>query len=173
MFFFSYISLYLYVIFDNKKTIYRFLKIKSPFKVENNFAQFNSYYCRTAVRAFALIETRENGSRTKGEISKIALYGDCLSRVLFRGNWNRYLSRYWLTQTVSLIVIFLLYHHSWLNNTVSSDWAGVKFPLSFEREIVKWLFSMSNKFLVWNPFPKKWNFSILKNTHTLFLFFFL
>lgn len=118
-----------------------------------------------------LIETRENGSRTKGEISKIALYGDCLSRVLFRGNWNRYLSRYWLTQTVSLIVIFLLYHHSWLNNTVSSDWAGVKFPLSFEREIVKWLFPMSNKFLVWNPFPKKWNFSILKNTHTLFLFF--
>lgn len=80
----------------------------------------------------------ENGSRTRGEISKIALYRDCLTRV----------SVSWESLSLPVIALYFsffifLYHHSWLNNTVSFNW-GMKFPLPFEWEIAKRAFPMSD-----------------------------
>lgn len=58
----------------------------------------------------------------------------------FLSRGNRYLSP--LLPSYFSFFTFL-YRHSWLNNTVSSNW-GVKFPLSFEWEIAKRAFPMSD-----------------------------
>lgn len=81
----------------------------------------------------------ENGNRTRGEISKMLLYIEIVSHE-FLSRGNRYLSP--LLPSYFSFFTFL-YRHSWLNNTVSSNW-GVKFPLSFEWEIAKRAFPMSD-----------------------------